>query len=108
MAVWPFQFINPTGIPTIKTIGVSVTDTSVDFIFHADRERNFFRGLLLVNIADSIPDGTTATLPIRFSQGGVAKVVTVAGGDDLTVAGVAGPGVYLVYYDRYANTLQLL
>ena len=50
----------------------------------------------------------SGTLPVRFVMAGNTSNVTVAGGDNLTVADIATPGVYLVYYDRYANILQLI
>ncbi len=108
MAVWPFQYVNQRGIPTIKTQSVTVSDTSVDFKFNPDWNSRPFRGLLLVYISEAIPEGTTTTLPIRFSMAGTTSNVTVAGGDNLTVADLPGVGVYLLYYDRFSDTLQLL
>lgn len=108
MAIWPFQYVNQRGIPTIQSRGVVVSDTSVDFKFNPDWNSRPFRGLLLVNLADAIPTGTTTTLPIRFSMAGTSSNVTVAGGGNLTVADLPGLGVYLLYYDRLADTLQLL
>ena len=108
MAIWPFQYVNQWGIPTIQSRGVVVSDTSVDFKFNPDWNSRPFRGLLLVNLADAIPTGTTTTLPIRFSMAGTSSNVTVAGGGNLTVADLPGLGVYLLYYDRLADTLQLL
>lgn len=108
MAVFPFQYTNIRGIPTIKTQSVSASDTSVDFKFNPDWNSRPFRGLLLVYISEEIPAGTTTTLPIRFSMAGTTSNVTVAGGDNLTVADLPGVGVYLFYYDRFADTLQLL
>lgn len=108
MAIWPFQYVNQRGIPTIQSRGVVVSDTSVDFKFNPDWNSRPFRGLLLVNLADAIPTGTTTTLPIRFSMAGTSSNVTVAGGSNLTVADLPGLGVYLLYYDRLADTLQLL
>jgi hypothetical protein len=64
--------------------------------------------LILVYLSEVIPTGTTATLPIRFSMAGTTSNVTVAGGDNLTVGDLPGVGVYLLYYDRFADTLQLL
>lgn len=90
------------------TRGVTVSDTSVDFKFNPDWNSRPFRGLLLVNISEAIPTGTTTTLPIRFSMAGTTSNVTVAGGANLTVADLPGTGVYLFYYDRFADTLQLL
>ena len=108
MAIWPFQYVNQRGIPTIQSRGVVVSDTSVDFKFNPDWNSRPFRGLLLVNLADAIPEGTTTTLPIRLSMAGTTSNVTLAGGANLTVADLPGTGVYLFYYDRFSDTLQLL
>lgn len=108
MAVWPFQYVNQRGIPTIKSQSVTVSETSVDFKFNPDWNSRPFRGLLLVYISEAVPEGTTTTLPIRFSMAGTTSNVTVAGGTNLTVAELPGVGVYLLYYDRFSDTLQLL
>ena len=108
MATWPFQYVNINGIPTIESRSVIVSDTSVDFKFNPDWDRRPFRGLLLVNISEAIPEGTTTTLPIRFSMAGTTSNVTVPGGANLTVADLPGTGIYLFYYDRLADNLQLL
>ena len=39
---------------------------------------------------------------------GTTSNVTVAGGDNLTVEDLPGVGVYLFYYDRMSDELQLL
>lgn len=108
MARWPFQYVNINGIPTIQSRSVTVSETSVDFKFNPDWDRRPFRGLILIYLSEVIPEGTTTTLPIRFSMAGTTSNVTLAGGDNLTVADLPGVGVYLVYYDRLADTLQLL
>lgn len=108
MAVYPFQYINRRGIPTIQTRSITVSDTAVNFGFRPDWDSNPFRGLLLVYISEAIPEGTTATLPITFTMAGRTENVTLPGGDNLTVSDLPGVGVYLVYYDRFANVLQLL
>ena len=108
MATFPFQYTNIRGIPTIQARSVSVSETSVDFKFNPDWNSRPFRGLLLVYLAEAIPEGTTGTLPIRFSMAGTTSNVTLPGGANLTAAQVTGTGIYLVYYDRMADTLQLL
>jgi len=108
MARFPFQYINLNGIPTIEVRRITVTDTSVDFQFRPDFDNNPYRGLLLVYVPEAIPTGTTDTLPIRFSMAGNTQEITNAGGETVTVADFPGIGVYLVYYDRYANLLQLV
>ena len=109
MAIYPYQYINKMGIPTIKSTGVSVGTDVVTFNFNADTAfGNPFRGLLLVYLADAIPSGTTTTLTIRFTSTAGTQAVTVPGGGSWTVADITGTGVFLVYYDRRANTLQVV
>ena len=108
MARFPQQYININGIPTIKTQSVVVSDTSVVFKFAPDFDGRPFRGLILVYISEPIPEGTTTTLPIQLSMAGITSNLTVAGGANVTVATLPGVGIYLVYFDRWADTLQLV
>ena len=108
MAKFPWQYCNINGLPTIKTQTVVVSDTAVTFKFAPDFDGRPFRGLILVYISEAIPTGTTTTLPIQFSMAGVTSNVTVAGGATVTVADLPGVGIYLVYFDRWADTLQLI
>lgn len=108
MARFPYQYVNINGIPTIKTQAVVVSDTAVTFKFAPDFDGRPFRGLILVYISEAIPEGTTTTLPIQLSMAGTTSGVTVAGGASVTVADFPGVGIYLVYYDRWADTLQLI
>lgn len=107
MANFPYQYTNINGIPTIESRNVTVSDTAVNFGFRPDFTSRPFRGLLLVYLSEEIPTGTTETLPITFTMAGNTVNVTTAGGANLTVADVA-VGIYLVYYDRYANVLQII
>ena len=95
MAKFPWQYCNINGLPTIKTQTVVVSDTAVTFKFAPDFDGRPFRGLILVYISEAIPAGTTSN-------------VTVAGGAAITVADLPGVGIYLVYFDRWADTLQLI
>lgn len=108
MARFPYQYINVNGIPTIKTQAIQITDTAVTFKFAPDFDGRPFRGLILVYISEPIPEGTTTTLPVQFSMAGITSNVTVAGGANVTVADLPGTGIYLVYFDRWADTLQIL
>ena len=108
MARFPYQYINLNGIPTLEVRRISVNETTVDFQFRPDFDSNPFRGILLIYVPEAIAEGTTGTLPIRFSMAGNTQNLTTAGGADVTVADFGGVGVYLVYYDRYANILQLI
>lgn len=108
MAKFPWQYTNINGIPSIKTQTVTVSDTAVTYKFAPDFDGRPFRGLILVYISEAIPAGTTTTLPIQFSMAGTTSNVTVAGGATVTVADLPGVGIYLVYFDRWADTLQLI
>lgn len=108
MARFPYQYANINGIPCIKTQTVVVSDTAVTFKFAPDFDGRPFRGLILVYIANEIPTGTTTTLPVQFSMAGTTSTVTTAGGTNVTVADLPGIGIYLVYFDRWADTLQLI
>jgi hypothetical protein len=108
MAKFPWQYVNINGVPTIKTRAVVVSDTAVTFKFAPDFDGRPFRGMILVYISEAIPDGTTATLPIQFSMAGITSTITFAGGTNVTVADLPGVGIYLVYFDRWADTLQML
>jgi hypothetical protein len=108
MAKFPWQYCNINGLPTIKTQTVTVSDTAVTYKFAPDFDGRPFRGLILVYISEAVPTGTTTTLPIQFSMAGTTSNVTVAGGATVTVADLPGVGIYLVYFDRWADTLQLI
>lgn len=96
---------NIGGIPRIESTGVTVGTESVVFSFRSlNYSRRPFNGIVLVRLNQPIPTGTTATLPIVFNS----QAVTTYNGEPLTVADVAGTGVYLFYYDSASGTLQLI
>ena len=62
MAVFPFQYVNRRGIPVLKTTGVTVETTGVVFSFPNHAFANsWYRGLVLVELVQEIPAGTTGT-----------------------------------------------
>lgn len=107
----PFNInVNVNGIPCLRSIGVSVntTDVRFDFNSHQNVGRPFV-GLVVVQLAQAIPTGTTATLPIVFTtNGGNAANLTTFNGEDVTVADIAGIGVFLVWVDSQSGAVQLL
>lgn len=102
--------VNRTGIPALRSLSVTVTATQVAFDFNNHRNIGSpFRGIIVINLAQAIPAGTTATLPIVFtSDGGNAKTLTGYNGDPITVADILGTGIYLVWYESSSDTLQLI
>ena len=102
--------VNMRGIPAIRSLSVNVTSTEVQFNFnnHPNIGRPF-RGLIIFNLAQAIPSGTTTTLPIVFtSDGGTPQNLTTYNGTDVTVADIKGTGVFLVWFESQTNTLQLI
>jgi hypothetical protein len=74
MAVFPFQYVNRRGIPVIKTTGVTVNAADVVFSFQNHAFANsWYRGIVLVELSQAIPAGTTGTLPVLFETNGVTK-----------------------------------
>ena len=102
--------VNQTGIPALRSLSVTVGTTDVRFAFNNHRNVGRpFRGLLIINLAQLIPAGTTDTLPVVFTSGGgsVAELTTF-NGDPVTVADIPGTGIYLFWYESQTDSLQLL
>ena len=94
----------------LRSISVNVTATEVQFVFNNRRNlgRPYFGGLYAY-LAQAIPDGTTATLPIVFtSNGGNPTPVVGLNDEPVTVADITGTGVYHLFYDQTADRLQLI
>jgi len=102
--------VNVGGIPAIRSLSLNVTTTDVKIAFNNHRNIGRpFRGIMVVNIAQPIPAGTTDTLPIVFtSDGGNDVNLTTYNGENVTVADIPGTGIYLCWYESQTNTLQLL
>lgn len=102
--------VNRGGIPALRSIAITVntTDVRYDFNSHATVGAPFV-GIVAVQLAQSIPDGTTGTLPIVFTtQGGNPANLTTYNGENVTVADVAGTGIFLVWVDTQSGVVQLL
>lgn len=112
MAIVNNAFIrcNRQGIPCLESQGVSLTSTECTFTF---KNHNFlnsdFMGFIAVKLAQSITAPSSA-VPIVFSTLGTGARNTAmkVNNAEMTTADYAGPGVYLFFYDRSSNTLQLI
>ena len=102
--------VNVNGIPALRSLSVNVSATQVSFDFKNHRNIGRpFRGLLVLNIAQAIPEGTTTTLPVVLtSDGNNPQPLTTFNGEAVTVANIPGVGIYLAWYEAQTNTLQLL
>lgn len=101
---------NTTNPVALRSLSVTVTATDVQFVFR--NRPNFGRpyfGGLYADLAQAIPTGTTATLPVIFtSEGGIPTPVVGLNNEPITVADIPGTGVYHLFYDQRNGRLQLI
>lgn len=97
---------NSNGIAYLRTTGVTVNTDTVDFSLGFRRIPAV--GYITINIADIIPEGTTGTLPVRFTLNGNTRNLTYFGGTNVTAADLTGTGVITVFYSWYDGMLQMI
>lgn len=105
---YPVNFSNLRGIPMIASTAVEVTTTNVVI----DIPKRAFRGLadsgiIAFRLNQEIPTAG-ASLPVMISSNEFTQTLTVLGGASATGTEISSVGVYLVWYDKCANTMQLL
>ena len=103
---YPFNFANRNGIPMLESSSVTVNDTNV-VINIPDRAFRFLNGtgIILFRLNTEI---TNDTLPIIFSSNNFTQSLTIVGGANATGTNISGVGIYLIYYDKNSNLMQLL
>ena len=107
----PFNInVNVNGLPCLRSTAVTLSTTEVRFDFNSHRNVGRpFVGVVVVQLAQAIPDGTTTTLPVVFTtEGGNPANLTTYDGANVTVADIAGTGIYLVWVDTQSGVVQLL
>lgn len=107
----PFNInVNVGGIPSLRSTAVTVSTTEVRFDFNSHRNIGRpFVGIIAIQLAQVIPTGTTATLPIVFTtESGNPANLTTFDGANVTVDDIPGTGVYLVWVDTTSGLVQLL
>lgn len=105
---YPINFSNVRGIPMIASVSVEVTTSNVV----VGIPRRAFRGLadsgiLAFRLTQEIP-AAGATLPVVFSSSEFLQTLTTIGGTAATGAQITPAGIYLIWYDKCASTMQLL
>lgn len=95
---------NAQGYPYLTTTNITVSDTTVDFALGFRRIQPV--GFFVVRIANTIPTGTTTTLPITLTLNGTSRQLTKFGGEAVTVADIEGNGIIVVFNDRFNGILQ--
>lgn len=90
----------------IESRSVTASATAVTYAFNSFRNAAY-TGLLLADLQQPVPDGTTTTLPVMF---GTVQLLA-SNGEQATVADIGGTGtanLVLVYYNSRTNRLQLI
>ena len=105
---YPFNFANRNGIPMIESGSVTASTENVT-ISIPNRAFRFLNGtgLILFRLNTAIPE-TAASLPIIFSSNDFTQPLTLVGGDAATGAQMTGAGIYLIYYAKDCNLMQLM
>lgn len=111
MAVPVIKLANRVGIPCLEVMSINVTDTNVVFNF-AEHPffRNNFQGLFLVRNLQTFT-APASPLPVQFATIGVPGTEIAAknvGNVDLLSTDFDNTGIYIFFYDRPTNTLQLI
>lgn len=105
---FPFPYSNRIGIPLIESGSITSDGTNaIITIPNNTFARLATRGILLLKVTAAIPTAAEA-LPIVISSNGETRPLTLAGGANATGTQITGVGVYQVFYDKAANTLQLM
>lgn len=98
-------------IPCIETTGVNVTADNVIFSFNPHPFVNrFFQGPIFVKVNNAFTAPETA-VPIQFTTTNVPNsTITLTGKNnvEITTDDWEGTGIYMVFYDRVTNTLELI
>ncbi len=105
---YPFNFANRRGIPMIESTSVTVNTDNVTITL-PDRVFRWLndKGIILFRLNQTVAESADA-LPVLFSANDFTQPITIAGGTAVTGSQLSGIGVYLLYYDKDANLMQLL
>ena len=105
---YPFNFANRNGFPMIESANVTVnTDNIVIGIPKRAFRMLNNNGVILFRLNTALPEGA-GTLPILFASNEFTQPLTLVGGEAATATQLTGAGIYLIYYDKSCNLLQLL
>lgn len=96
---------NVNGIPYLSTNGITVGEETVDFALGFRRIPKI--GKIAIRITSAIPEGTTGTLPVRFTLNGSTRNLTFFGGTNVTVADLIGAGVVEAWFDWFNGIFQI-
>ena len=97
---------NAGGIPYLSSTNVTVSTESVDIAMGFRRIQPV--GYMTVFIEDSVPTGTTTTLPVTLTLNGTTRALTLPNGVPVTAEELIGVNVITVFNDRFRGLLTLM
>lgn len=110
---YPFGFplpwenrANPNTLPSTN-VTVGTDNVTIEIPNHAFFRRDYVGGFYL-NLREAIPAGTTTTLPILIGVNGDTRPLMEMTGTPVTVANIAGAGIYALHYNKVTNELYLV
>lgn len=96
---------NAGGIPYFSSTNTTIGTESIDIALGFRRIQPV--GYFTVFIDDTIPTGTTATLPITLTLNGTSRSLTLSDGTPVTAAELLGASLITVFNDRFKGLLVL-
>lgn len=105
---YPYNFANRLGIPMIESSSVTVGTDNVTIalpnrVFRALSSN----GIVAFRLNTEIAEGG-ASLPIVFSSNDFTQALTKVGATQAVGTDLAGVGIYLIWYDKNSNLMQLI
>lgn len=102
------RYTNRNGFPCIESTGVSLTTSNLIYNFNKHPfVNNYFYGGFYIKLTDT-PTAPDTAVPVLFTTAGNNSIAVLdKNGIAVTTATIAD-GIYLAFYDRGNNKLQLL
>jgi hypothetical protein len=97
---------NAGGIPYLSSTNVTISTETVDIALGFRRIQPV--GYLTVFVEDSVPTGTTGTLPVTLTLNGTTRPLTLPDGTPVTATELIGVNVFTVFNDRFRGLLTLM
>ena len=97
---------NAGGIPYISSTNVTIGTETIDIALGFRRIQPV--GYMTIFISDTIPTGTTTTLPVTLTLNGTSRALTLPDGTPATAAELIGVGPITVFNDRFRGVLALM
>lgn len=104
----PLRYSNRYGFPCIENVSTNLTTSELTYTFNRQPQvNNYFYGGLFIKL-NNTPEAPSAAVPVQFTtQNGPTISVLNKEGNAVTTATITD-GIYIAFYDRDTNKLQLL